>query len=768
VWRVCNHVYSLDYINHTTILPKMSIITQNYKTGVANPRASASLKINVPTHDAQKQLQSLAYHVHFPGTGERVSGFVSPSKSVSIEVPVDALAVCLTLVKRFKRGWQRHSRCRFAGVKRIETLSLKDEQLNKGTDPPYGEATLQMEESISSRRFDIVTREWFSISKMSNGVFDRSTADWYSGLKAVDSSIERVHAPLWNNFSDVLVPGWCFAFPPPGAEKYSASDLEETFILASEMLFPISHTAANIMMLQVRDKDSILALGLTLFGMAIFYENDHTAKGVSVERFSSTARLDGLGDCEDIAKESALAFGDLVTFNRADNLFLCALSARAAQFQFCICLGAVQRRTGGEFEGHAFGLLIPNAMFPKELLTDDEAANLNPSDVHYTYLCDGVYDCHPTKKKISRKNDGILEPGQQFGPFAYTHIVSAFVFNKGEVFFTQDKRHKVYGVSFDDIFPRIAEGVQCVNALGTRASLAERHAAATSVLHANIPRAVRTYGRETQTPMDRFEAVVLETDNRSNRIQNTFDNMNPKMLVRFQRLEKKLRAPCLTQSAFTELRSNTTKFAETAFQIYDDGSLTERTQGGYGQVAEPSPMTLTSQRVATVGGHSHHRHHNQDYRPCNVPTPDDFIAFVSRRVWGLLSARTKKPLALHKAAVVITHNNVYELNETGQADGVVTCTYLDLAMRKNAQLTESLVGQEVRRRVTKLLKADKHNPFIKIDPKTNELTLKTSKVFEPGVAHDQYLEMFERIIRVRAVRQDVHQYTQQCDINMSP
>jgi hypothetical protein len=603
-----------------------------------------------------------------------------------------------------------------------------DEQLGRGGIDAYGSATLTMTNPITHNTAAVLAREWFAISELSLDVFKRSDSLLYNVLTAIDSSIERVHAPTWNNHDDVIVPGWCFAFPPPGQTKYSDSDLREVFELAGGMLSTGAHTTAAALGYTDTRVCEILALGLTLFGLSIFYENDHTVRGTSVERFSSTARLDGLGDCEDIAKESALAFGDLLTFKRSDNIFLSCDRAKAAQFQFGICLATIRRKPGDKMEAHAFGMLIPNVIFPDEMLTEAEKESLDQSQSLATYLCDGVYDCHPTKAKICRGTmtaGGVVAHDEQLAPWNYEHIVSAFVYNKGEVYFTHHDNTQGYGIHFDSVFPHVKHDVVCINALGQKASTAERRQAAAAVLACNLPRATRTFGFETQSPADRLDLVVSETKNRALRMQVTFDSMHSGVRSRFARLHKHLRAPCLSQDAFTELRANTSKYKETAFQVRDDGTLLARTQGKHGSVKEPSPAALndTTERAVTVGGHSHHRQEGEhDYRECNVPTPEDFISFAARRVWALLNARGSTPVALHKAAIVMTHESVYELNETGQADGIVTCVYLNLAMRGGSK-SEEVVWHEVRNRLRRALEME-DNRFLKWDASTQRFALK--------------------------------------------
>jgi hypothetical protein len=245
--------------------------------------------------------------------------------------------------------------------------------------------------------------------------------------------------------------------------------------------------------------------------------------GKQVERFSSTARLDGIGDCEDIAKESALVFGDLIALNVSDRgALLGQLAARAKQFQFCICLTTVQRHNQGDLEAHAFGMLLPNSVFPNTMLTREEqdAETITPGN-RVSYMCDGVYVCHPSKKK-KRLSEFKGYADEQLAPWNYKHIVSAFVYGKGEVYFKEPGESLRYGVQADCLFPKVLEGVVVVNAHGPETTIEERAAAAKRVLASNIPRATRTFGNERYTSLQQFKSVVKSTPGRAKKIANIF------------------------------------------------------------------------------------------------------------------------------------------------------------------------------------------------------------------------------------------------------
>lgn len=697
----------------------------------------------------------LACHVHFPGTARTVSAIVPSTRVLAFDVPRGAEAVCVTLAERFSGGWLRHSRCRFDGTRVEDEAALKDEQLRVGS-PPYGSARLRLSEPIAVVSETLV-REWFHVPRECEAVLRAANARWFDALEPADSTIARVHAATWNNHPD-SIPGWCFAFPPAAERGYSDDDLKGVFTRAFETLRPRRFEIVDLLQAPEREVAAVVALGLGMFGQSITYERDVTVRGVAVERFSSTARLDGVGDCEDMAKESALAFGDLVAHEASVDLALYRLSETARLFQFCTCLATVRRHPGGGLEAHAFGMMIPNGAFPAELLTSDERARYVTRD-RATYACDGVYDCHPTKVKISKHAGREPRAGEQAAPWEYAHVVSAFVFNRGEVYFRSSSRRGTYGVPFSKLFPTMDADVECVDALGVDSEALRR--AATLVLRSNLPRATRTFGFETLTPVARFDQVVADTKDRAAHILKTFDAMSATSRRRFERLGDQLRAPCVDAAAFDELRVATTAYAETAFQVDRDGRTTAKTQGGYGQVVEPSPAPH-SDDAPVVGGHTHHRLEGREtFRERSPPTPEDYVSFAARRVWALLNARGSSPSALHEAAIVVTNGAVYELNETGRADGIVTRAFIALAT-SDAVPTEADVWRKVRDAARKMLEP---NAYVAYSEKERCFGLKRGvDVFKKGPAHDAYLKLFADKIGVRTICQETSVYRQKCGI----
>lgn len=720
-----------------------------------------SLALDFPSGPDEVDVDGLVCYVHFPGStlsDSFLKLYASNSGLVDgFRVPEDAEAVCVTLAKRIRHGYVRHGRCRFSGHVKTETLRLKDEQLGVG-EPAYGQATLVLNDVLQkSESLATLHREWFRVPESSQRIFSATNNEWFYTIAPSCEEVKKIHAPWWSNKTDSGVPGWCFAFPAPGSARYSESDLKEMFVLAGSMLRKKGHSSTELFALDNPAIAEILALGLTLFGLSIFYENDHTARSMkTVERFSSTARLDGIGDCEDIAKESAMAFSDLLALHSQDS-FLKKLRSVAQNYQFCSCLGSVRRSPEKKIEAHAFGMLVPNALFPDTMLTDAEretkrVQRTTPDSAMRTYMCDGVYDCHPSKTKVPRgeaTNDG------QEAPWEYEHIVSAFVFGKGQVYFG-DKQNR-YGVKAKDFYPNASivhegEAYTLTDALGHSTTLEQRREAAEAVLVSNIPRQVRMFDHPNAPPVQRFKDVTVNTPYRASRFLQTFGaTMEERTLKDFQGFAQGRLAPCMTPESFDTLVEKTSGFSEFAGQIQPDGALIKETPGQYGTVMEPDPSPL-DKNEATVSVHTHHPHIGVEPRAFNPPTPEDFVSFVSRRALGMLT----KDLREHDANIVVTGHHVYEMKDNGTKESVVSRLFLE------TDKTEDDVWLKATEMVKKLC-CENEDSILTVDKKTHRFTLRGElNIFSEKSAHDQYLNFLERKTGVRCVYEGHQNYQERC------
>lgn len=708
-----------------------------------------SLFLDFPSGPGEVDADGVVCHVHFPGSASPIQSHALSRAGLveGFHVPEDAEAVCVTLAKRGSKGWIRHGRCRFDGSKTSDTLTLKDEQLGLG-DPPYGEATLTLDDPLRNHA-PTLRREWFHVPDEAQKVFSATDNEWFRTVRPSCDVVKKIHAPWWNNHPDSGVPGWCFSFPPPGDARYSESDLREMFVLANNMLRRKGHSVADVLTLDKSEVTEILALGLTLFGLSIYYENDHTARDKkTVERFSSTARLDGLGDCEDIAKESALAFSDLRSLENTEDTFLMKLRGAALDHQFCSCLGSVRRHASKSFEAHAFGMLVPNALFSDDMLTETERESKKRQterfDTFRTYMCDGVYDCHPSKVKVPREEFTVDGQG---APWRYEYLVSAFVFGKGQVYFDGGKGS--YGVNANDFFPTTS--VSLKNALGTVTTLEQRREAATAVLRCNIPRTVRTFGHPNASPLQRFRDVTINTPHRASRLIETFvASTEEKTLRDLRGWAQDRSAPCLNDAAHNELLKLSEEFREHAAQIQPDGALVERRRGEYGSVYEPYPSS-TDENEATVSVHTHHAHIGQGTRLFNPPTPEDYVAFVSRRVIGML----EKGVREHDASVVITKNHVYELNDTGTKDGLVSRLLFESGGKTDGVWDKATT-------MTKTRCCGGKDAMLTVNEDGRFVLQHDLDIFSQRDAHDRYLQFLEDKTGVRCVYEEHRAYASRC------
>lgn len=705
----------------------------------------------------------LVCHIHFPGSSTVVSLLVPSTKCLRFSVPRDATAVCVTLALRFYTGWLRHSRCRFSGIK-CEELNLKDEQLNDR----FGKAKLTLDRQIVEGLPPLLIREWFHpLSDTIPSARGEQNADvyWHDDLEPYDETISKLHIGGWNNNTG-SVPGWYFAFPPHTAQGYSRDDLEAVFGRAYGMLNKEPCDAHQFSFTtSAYEAAAVVALGLSIFGQSITYLLDKNTHGIPVERFSSTARLDGVGDCEDMAKESALAYGDLVKISELDEnkyndtpLMLIKLSSTARCFQFCIVLSTVRRTSDAGFLAHAFGMMIPNGLFPPDYLEQSTATSTTDRK---TFMCDGTYDCHPTKHKRSKdtweggKND-------QLAPWEYQMVASAFVFNRGQVYF-RFKGQVKYGVPFSEIFPVMGQDVECVDALEAQAQ--HLRAEASFMLQSNLPRATRMFGYESLAPLELFDQVATHTEGRPSNIIQTFDNMNAALRRSFTKMGKKISATCLNTEGFREMHDLTEKQYEVAFQIGSEGGIENRSKGKWGGVVSP-PVGNNKKGVPVTGGHTHHRlGPNVQYRERSPPTPSDYAAFVESRVWSLMSMRSGvTQLALHEAAIIVQHNCVYSMNETGRSDDIVTCAFITLGVQEFATVKKRDVRDLVKKMIKKRINGNRFltNP---VNPYDFDYKVRDDKIFKKGESHDSYLKLFEEKIGVSVVCETNEEYEETCGIS---
>lgn len=711
-------------------------------------------------------LRIVACHAHFSGDlakvpREIVSRVFSTANDVfEIEVPSDARdveALRVTLAQRFRGGWLRHSRARIPLVGLPKKFDLKNEQLD-GTTYGTVEASWVVDGNAprgvdnTPRESGEVYREWFfapdSASRVVAKAKKRST--WFEGKEPTRRGGElskRVHMPTWNNQSD-SIPGSFFAFScRRETSRHSRENLEDVFC---EIARPLVGGTTCRVEGRPRLRGEWLATGLMAFGKSVQYQGDRTVDASNiVERFSSSARLDGLGDCEDIAKETAMAHADLVAtetaWTRAEKITetcvnMCALVDEAKKYACVIALCTVRRHPGSKIEAHAFAMLLPWCAFK---------GGERESGDRWAFVADGTYPCDPSSKNEAK--DGVR-------PWKYEHVVSALVYGEGEIYFRYDDEEKGYGVSADDLFPFVSKDV--VIEWGYRVGDETDRNAIERVLASNLPTTARTFQYETDTPSQRFRELVRWHDVDTKKM---FENATPEEKRRIRIASAGFRTSCPSRRTFEARLKLTEDRVEHAGDLDAPGQ--KHVGGGYGS-------------VPTVDGvvnpyHTHHRPRGHSkYLDHNAPTPDDVAIFVAGRAAGLvvLARGSEDEGRVQATSTVITRNNMYEMSMvTDRADDVVTALWwkamTDASLNglnefetlRNALLPIAM--KTVERAVVgegKWVKYDEaNNPTLLVD------------ITKDKKEHDRYLRAYEESMGVRVSYLPTKEYTSECGLKLS-
>ena len=580
--------------------------------------------------ELKEAVHGLGCYVHFPGDlhSRLITKRIQQNTPIPIEIPKEAIAVCVTLVVRFSSGWLRHSRCRINLSEEKTSANLHDEQENSES---YGTVTLSFKPSPS--RVNIpgaLYSKWYFVPSNAQDFLDRTAcnAKWYEKMDPVETLNGLAHMPYWNNQRS-SIPGSFFAFTTHRNVTYDSDTFQEVFIdWAQGLVNPGSFNNPHIM-------QEWLATGLMIFGKSIDYASDRTVRSASIiERFSSTARLDGIGDCEDIAKEISMAHADLCTISlcRSQNA-LKNLQLTANNYT-CLSVLTTVKKESGPVQVHECNLLVH-----KSCIDGYERTN------NRSFLIDGTYLNHPNSP-----ND------LTHRPWVYKHAISAMVYDVGEFYFKYKDQPGTYGVAFSDIFPVFKQSVETVWICKPDP---EEIQLIHNVLKSNIPMSVKTFGFEHQSVAMRFEQVVFSSPKPEEHMQLSFgDTMSDHMRARVHKLALGFRAPCIVLEAATTLWKNTSLAREVSYTIDTNGLFQNLTIGHHGNVAPARGIFV---------GHTHHRKNGVGgYRNFNVPTPEDVAVFIAQRTMDLL-----RGVRAQVSAQVITHKNVYEMTGYNESDGAV-------------------------------------------------------------------------------------------------
>ena len=592
----------------------------------------------------------VACHLHFPPCS-RVVSFDSIQTTLRFDVPSSAIAVCATLVWRYGRGWLPHGRCRFSLCASSESKDVKHES----TLDLNGTATLTFAGTPKPDSGGTLLREWFWVpteheTRLKEAL--RHCQTWYTTeRKALDVGIADVHMPFWNNMFD-SVPGWFFAFDSPrgATRRYSHDEFKEVVELVKCTILGLGD-GPIAPIIGALDVQNLMALSVTVFSMSISYEQDfHHNSGGLIERFSSNARMDGVGDCEDIAKEACMAHADLCAL--AEKKFISVDFSRvttlARSFTAVTVLGTV-RRPDREAEAHAFCMLVPNEFFKERaeraapfnpVLKDDSPLQSPVRSRLETLLCDGTYPCFPGK----------AEPSALWKrPWVYEFAISGIIMGQGEIFFHYEG-DACYGVHFCDIFPVMKPNVTFAYTHPKHMD-AESRKMACAVMRSNIPIQSKTFGFNEESIASRFLSNWSERSGDLERFKTMGGVVDQEEFVDCSAINEELQGV---------LQEENTSYREVS---HADGKITQ--EGTYGTVTRPPEL-------GKVAGHTHHREKGHDYRDFNPPTPSDLRVFVVHRVISKLASHNTPLDKIRQLETVTTHNHRYEITDSGKATGVVS------------------------------------------------------------------------------------------------
>lgn len=707
----------------------------------------------------------IACHVHFCGLkgpgASHIKTFVLPATkgtkgnaTVTFKVPSGANAVCVTLVWRFKGGWLRHGRCRFSALANVWNLDQTKHMLFETTLMGNGTATLSFPDAPgmgfrgpTEPDLDLI-REWFHVPETSRRALAGFIGQcmWYEDKQPIDERIRRVHMPYWNNKSDSL-PGWFFSFEHSSTPRYDHTDFIDVFAAAKTGILGIETLSTPA------EQSLVLAWGLCLFGLSIQYQPDtFSVNNTPVERFSSNARLDGIGDCEDIAKEICMTHADLCGLSDMKENFsydMVQIKTRARQYKCVIMLGTVARYSSPDKSlAHAFAMLVPKWFFG-ETHPHVEGENAKAKDKRQQamekekrmcpcpLLCDGTYPSYPVMHDDWKR------------PWRHLHIVSALIMNEGEIYFTDIDEPGTYGIAFDDFFPVIQDNVGFAFTHNPLSDEDVGHVGA--ILESNLPVQKYTFGFKHQSIVSRFVSLWSNKSGDFAKLNHFCQNglENPSFFD--------ISDQCLNQPGYDRLMAKTSSFEEMAFTMAEGGDLKDFHDGKYGSVSR-------GHAELGVGGHTHHRERGKDYRRFNVPTPEDVMTFCTHRAFAIVNSLNHA----RDAELVVTHNNIYELADTNDAHGIVAEMVAKFSAWTPERTTPAVLLMKMWAAVSKA--------FIERGVYDNKKGLDwdclVTKHFGPDVfkeqaAQDRYINLFEQPIGVTIKQVPINEYEETCGLHVT-
>lgn len=655
--------YSIRYINKDFLTPKSFIM---------------NIEVSIEGEG------TFVCHAHFPEAERRVShkseeictnfdgNLLKWSISVPDEIKRDGGSVCLVLLKKENRSvtsWYPYGRCRILNLGSIkegaihsmreeENLASKPSAKAKITMKGFedtGRAPPLPEKNTKNNSTTILKVNWFLVSKSFDEKIQammKKNIEWFKKAEVtteVDEGetdfIKRTHMPYWNNNINSL-PGWFFAIDAPLKKRYKKQIFTEAMCAAKIMLHFTNR--------ELTEKTDLL-LGLTteLFGGSVRYGKDiapFSRKGV--ERFSSLARNDGIGDCEDISKESCMAFSELKALKNVKlNNPLHGIWSEAQHYIPCVLLVTV-KTFGGDRFAHAVCGLLPKSFLYQTGTVD---SNKNALLCDGTYLCFPRYDCPLPDKSCKGK-------GWQ-RPYEYRHAVSAMLCEPmqteggevREVFFSYAREPNRYGVLLKDL----------CTANSTEVRATPTHKPFGSELKMEIEQTLKAN-----------RPIVGVTTRGEWSITERFTLIQRHRLNRLMGFSLPLIYPTNAQSMLQRTLGNQefTGFYDSKIQQY-----VETADGFFAGV--PRECFSSKLKDKNILYHNHHLNRNFDGQKFNPPSHHDVLIFIAMRATREIF---KEENCLLKLEVVPARDNVFEMLESVYLhdEAFDACAYVVAKLKK--------------------------------------------------------------------------------------
>lgn len=627
-------------------------------------------------------------HAHFPEAKRRVSyksgeictkfdgNLLKWSISVPDEIKRDGGSICLVLLRKENRSvtsWYPYGRCRIlnlGSIKEGPIHSMREEENLASKPSAKAKITMKgfehierappshrsLRKNTKNNGTTILKAKWFLVSES----FDKEiqtmmqkNIEWFEEAQVTtkveegeQNFIKRTHMPYWNNNIDSL-PGWFFAMDAPLKKRYRKQIFTEAMCVAKIMLHFTNKGLA-------KKTDLLLGLTTEVFGGSVRYGKDiapFSRKGV--ERFSSLARNDGMGDCEDISKESCMAFSELKALKGVKQMDPLHDVWREAQHYIpCVLLVTVKTFSGERFAHAVCGLLPSSFLRQTDTVVSDRKA----------LLCDGTYLCFPWYDCPS-PNESYCEGKGWKRPYEYRHAVSAMLCEPlqteggevREVFFSYSQESDRYGVLLKD--------------------LCEAKSTTVRVTPTHEPFGLDVKKKIKQT-LKANRPIVGVTMRGEWSITERFALIQRYRLNKLMGFSLPLIYPTNAQSMLQRTLGNQ-EF--TGFYDSKNKQYVETTDGFFAGV--PRECFSSKLKDKSILYHNHHLNKDFDGQKFNPPSHHDVLIFIAMRATREIF---KEENCLLRLEVVPARDNVFEMLESVylHEDAFDACAYVVAELKK--------------------------------------------------------------------------------------